>query len=107
LFDGDLPACTNKAILLGEIEPRLDITHWRQESTAATHGVVDFMSKMRQMPLAQFPYVGAAIDAVIASVSSLCQNVNGEMQILNCESVFASDLCPANLAMEEYNDKQL
>src|SRR6218665_1583840 len=51
LFDGDLPARTNKSILLGIIEPKLDFTQWCQESTAATHVVVDFMSKMRQMPL--------------------------------------------------------
>jgi len=36
------------------------------------------MSKMRQMPLAQFSNMGAAIDAVIALVSSLFQNVNGD-----------------------------
>ena len=52
LFDGDLPAHVNKSKLVGEIEPGLDLTQWSQKSTLATHVVVDFMSKMRQMPLA-------------------------------------------------------
>ena len=58
-----------------EIEPRLDLTQWHQGSTVATHVLVDFMSKMRQMPLAQFPNMGVAIDTIITSASSLCQNV--------------------------------
>jgi len=75
LFDGDLPAHTNKSLLVGEIEPRLDLTQWRQESTIATHVVVDFMSKIRQMSLAQFPNMGVVIDTIITSASSLCQNM--------------------------------
>ena len=38
--------------------------------------VVDFMSKMRQMPLThytQFPNMGVVIDAIITSASFLCQ----------------------------------
>ena len=35
--------------------------------------MVDFMSKIRQMPLAQFPTLGAVINAIISSISSLCQ----------------------------------
>lgn len=73
LFDGDLPAHVNKSKLVSEIEPRLDLTQWSPESTYATHVVVDFMSKMRQMPLAQFPTLGAVINAIISSTSSLCQ----------------------------------
>src|SRR6218665_1515474 len=75
LFDGDIPAHTNKSLLLVEIEPRLDLTQWHQGSTVATHVVLDFMSKMRQMPLAQFINMGVAIDTIITSASSLCQNV--------------------------------
>lgn len=73
LFDGDLPAHVNKSKLVCEIEPGLDLTQWSPESTYATHVVVDFMSKMRQMPLAQFPTLGAVINAIISSTSSLCQ----------------------------------
>ena len=73
LFDGDLPAHVNKSTLVSEIEPGLDLTQWSPKSTLATHVVVDFMSKMRQMPLARFPNLGALINAIISSTSSLCQ----------------------------------
>jgi hypothetical protein len=75
LFDGDLPAHTNKSILVGEIEPKLDITKWSQESTVGTHVVVDFMSKMRQMPLSQFPNLGVVIDVIITSALSLSDSI--------------------------------
>ena len=52
LFDGDLPAHINKSKLIGEIESRLDLSKWSRESLLPTHVIVDFMSKMRQMPLA-------------------------------------------------------
>ena len=64
LFDGDIPAHANKSTLVREIGPKLDLTQWHQKSTLATHVVVDFMSKMRQMPLGQFPNLGAVIDAI-------------------------------------------
>jgi hypothetical protein len=51
----------------------MDLTQWSKESTLATHVVVDFMSKMRQMPLAQFPTLGAVINAIITSASYVCQ----------------------------------
>jgi len=51
LFDGNLPAHTNESLLVGEIEPRLDLTKWSQKSTLDTHVVADLMSKMWQMPL--------------------------------------------------------
>ena len=69
LFDGDLLAHANKSTFVGEIEPKLYLIQWPQKSTPATHVVVDFMSKMRQMPLGQFPNVGAVIDAIITSAS--------------------------------------
>ena len=75
LFDGDLPAHTNKSLLIGEIEPRLDLTKWNQQTTLATHVVVDFMSNMRQMQLAHFRNFGAVIDSIINSASCLSQNV--------------------------------
>ena len=55
LFDGDLPAHVSKSKLVSEIKPHLDLTQWSPKSTYATHVVVDFISKIRQMPLAQFP----------------------------------------------------
>ncbi|KAH3863596.1 hypothetical protein DPMN_026584 [Dreissena polymorpha] len=73
LFDGDLPAHVDKSKLIGEIESRLDISKWSRESLLPTHVIVDFMSKMRQMPLAQCSTLGGAINAVINSASSICE----------------------------------
>ena len=71
LFNGDLLAHANKSTLLGEIEPKLDHTQWHQKYTLGTHVVVDFMSKMRQMPLGHFPNLGVVIDAIITSASCI------------------------------------
>jgi hypothetical protein len=65
LFDGDLPAQVNKSKLVGEIERKLDLTHWSEKSSLVTHVVVDFMSTMRQMPLVQFPALCVVINATI------------------------------------------
>ena len=75
LFDGDLPAHTNKSKLAGEIEHRLINAEWSEECTLSTRVVVDFMSKMRQMPLAKFPNLGSVIDAIISSVSGICKSI--------------------------------
>ncbi|KAH3897520.1 hypothetical protein DPMN_021708 [Dreissena polymorpha] len=73
LVDGYLPAHVNKSKLIGEIESRPDISKWSRESLLPTHVIVDFMSKMRQMPDAQFSTLGGAINAVINLASSICQ----------------------------------
>ena len=67
LFDGDLLADVNKSKLIGEIEPGLDLTKWSRESTLATHVIVDFMSKMRYMPLVQLSTLGDVINVSSAS----------------------------------------
>ena len=74
LFDGDLPAHATKSVLVGEIEPRLDLTQWSRTSVDTTHVIVDFMSKVRQLPLPQFADLGSVIDAVITSSACLCQS---------------------------------
>ncbi|KAH3724692.1 hypothetical protein DPMN_050515 [Dreissena polymorpha] len=71
LFDGDVPAHVNTSKLIGEIESTLDISKWSRESLLPTHVILDFMSKMRQMPLAQFSTLGGAINVVINSASSI------------------------------------
>ena len=71
LFDGDLPAHAIKSTLVGEIEPKLDLTQWHQKSTLATRVVVDVMSNMRQMPLGQLPNLGTVIVAIITSASCI------------------------------------
>ena len=58
LFDGDLPAHANKSTLVVEIESQLDLTQCNRTSLLPAHVVVDFMSKMRQMPLAEFSTIG-------------------------------------------------
>ncbi|KAH3834837.1 hypothetical protein DPMN_108170 [Dreissena polymorpha] len=70
LFDVDLLAHVMKSKHIGEIESRLDISKWSRESLLPTHVIVDFMSKMQQMPLAQCFTLSDAINAVINSVSS-------------------------------------
>ncbi len=74
LFNGDLPAAATKSKLVGEIESRLDFTQWSQKTTLSTHVVIDFMSKIRQMPLSQFPNLGAVINAIFTSASSISHN---------------------------------
>ena len=74
LFDGDFPAHVNKSkVIIGEIEPGLDLTRWSRESTLATHVIVDFMSKMRQMSPAQLSTLGDVIIAIVTSASNLCR----------------------------------
>ncbi|KAL8622995.1 hypothetical protein ACOMHN_027116 [Nucella lapillus] len=72
LFDGDLPAHAKKSTLVGEIESKLDLTQWNRTSLLPTHVVVDFMSKMQQMPLTEFSTIGAAVIKVIESSTRLC-----------------------------------
>jgi len=74
LFYGDVPAHVNKSkVIIGEIEPGLDLTKWSRESTLATHVIVDFMSKMRQMSPAQLSTLGDVIIAIVTSASNLCR----------------------------------
>ncbi|KAK3885497.1 hypothetical protein Pcinc_010238 [Petrolisthes cinctipes] len=75
LFDGELPSHTNKSLLVREIEPQVDITQCSHKYTLATHVVVDFMSKIRQMPLTQFPNMGAVIDTITTSASCISQEL--------------------------------
>ena len=85
LFDGDLLVHTHTSLLVGEIEHKLDLSQWSQESTLGTHVVVDFMSKMQQMQLAQFPNLGVVIDAIIISASFLFKTVTFTHLVLDSE----------------------
>ena len=73
LFEGDLPSHVNKSTLVGKIVSGLDLSDWSQAPPLPTHVVVDFMSKMRQVPLAKFASIGASINAVITSASRISQ----------------------------------
>ncbi|KAH3803974.1 hypothetical protein DPMN_132246 [Dreissena polymorpha] len=68
-IDGDLPSHVNKSKLIWKIESRLNISKWSRESLLPTHVILDFISKMRQMPRAQFSTLGGANNAVINSAS--------------------------------------
>ena len=63
-------------LLVGEIEQKLDSTQWNQRSTLATHDVVDYMSKMRQISPGQCPNLGAVIDGIITSASCISHESN-------------------------------
>lgn len=83
LFDGDLSAHTNKSLLVTEIEPKLDLSLWNEETDLDTHVVVDFMSKIRQMQVSTFKNMGAAIDAIINSASCLSKKVKFVHMVLD------------------------
>ena len=74
IFNGDLPAHVNKSKYINEIHPQLDLSQWSMMSALVPHVVVDFMSRVLQMPLHQFPTLGAAVNAIITSASHLSQD---------------------------------
>lgn len=75
LFEGDLPAPATKSKLMDEVEPQLDMNTWNRDSDLQTHVLVDFMSKLRQMPLAAFQTLGDVITSNISSMSRLSKHV--------------------------------
>ena len=74
IFDGDLPAHTDKASLVSELESKIDVSGWNKDSVLNSHVFVDFMSRIRQMPLSQFDSLGPAINAVILSATHVTSN---------------------------------
>ena len=83
LFEGDLPASASKSKLIEWIEQYLDLDTWSHDTNLATHVVMDFMSRIRQMPLAHFASLGAVINAIINSASSLSQKLESIHMILD------------------------
>ena len=73
LFVGDLPAEATKSKLMSEIT--LDSGQWNRESNEVTHVVVDFMSKIRQLPINQYSTFGEVINCLINSASNVCQGI--------------------------------
>ena len=69
LFEGDLPAKTDKYKLVAEIEKLPDLTKWSRDTILLTHVVVNFMSKGRMMPMVEYDSIGnlgAVIEAAVA-----------------------------------------
>ena len=68
LFEGDLPAKTDKYKLVAEIEKLPDLTKWSRDTILLTHVVVNFMSKGRMMPMVEYDSIGnlgAVIEAAV------------------------------------------
>ena len=72
LFEGDLPAEPNKAMLVSEVEGMVDLSVWEKHSQLSTHIVVDFMSKVRQNNMSLFKTLGELCRSTISSSSHLC-----------------------------------
>ena len=57
LFEGHLPCEVDKYKLVAEVEllmQNMDYTEWKRDTELPTHVFVDFMSKVRQLPLSEY-----------------------------------------------------
>ena len=72
LFQGEFHTCTSKSTLVGENETKLDLQQWNKNACLSSHIVVDFMSKVRQMPLKEMSTLGELVNATISSVTGIC-----------------------------------
>ena len=63
--------CYPQVLLTAEIQQTT--SHWKRESDICTSVIVDFMSKMRRFPLAQFHTIEEFIDAVFKSAATFYQ----------------------------------
>ena len=75
LFEGQLPTEANKHTLVSEIEKLLDLSQWSCDTDLNTHVIVDFMSKIRQMPLGEMSNIGRAIEGVYKSAASISRMI--------------------------------
>ena len=75
LFEGDLPAKSDKYKLVVEIEKLLDLTIWSRDTILPTHVVVDFMSKGRMMPMAEYDSIGNFLGAVIKAAVTISRRI--------------------------------
>ena len=75
LFEGDLPAKTDKYKLVAEIEKLLDLTIWSRDTILPTHVVVDFMSKVRMMPMAEYDSIGNLLGVLIKAAVTISKRI--------------------------------
>ena len=72
IFDGDIPAKSDKAKLLEDIEHHLSKDSWCYSSSLKTHVFYDFMSKIRHMNLSNHSTFSEVIQTVIVSAKRVC-----------------------------------
>ena len=60
---------------MDEVESKLDMNPWDKNSDLHTHVIVNFMSKLQQMPLVQFQTIGNVITSNISSMPRLSKHV--------------------------------
>ena len=75
LFDGNLPAATEKYKLVTEVEKQLDLTAWSRDTELRTSVVMDFMSKARMIPISELQSIGDLLRAVIKSALKVSRMV--------------------------------
>ena len=75
LFEGDLPAESDKYMLVSEIEKLLNLSEWSRDTEIDTHVIVDFMSKIRQMPLNDMNTKGESVNAMLNSSASVSSKI--------------------------------
>ena len=73
LFEGDFPAVATKSKLMAEISPTT--SKWECKSSLPTSVFVDFMSKIRRMPLDEYSTLGELVDAVVRSAAAFCEAI--------------------------------
>ena len=73
LFEGDFPTEAQKSKLMEEIP--CPETEWNRNATEKTAVIVDFMSKVRRLPLREFATLGEVVDVVFSSSLNLCKSV--------------------------------
>ncbi len=96
LFDGDLPTRPTTSIVYAELETHLSEENYKfqRQSQLKTTTIIDFMSKVRQIPnLSSFNNVGDAVSHVFSGARSVCPSDEihvifdsySELYIKDCE----------------------
>ena len=73
LFEGDFPAGSTNSKLMAEIAPTT--SKWDHKSSVPTAVFVDFMSKIRRMPLKEYSTFGELVEATIKSAAAFSQAI--------------------------------
>ena len=73
LFEGDFPAEAHKSELMKEL-PQTELV-FNRDSPEPTAVLVDFMSKVRRLPLREFQNMGEVVNAVYLSSLNVCRAV--------------------------------
>ena len=73
LFQGDFPAEAQKSKLMEEL-PKTEL-EFNRHSSQPTAILVDFMSKVRRLPLREFQNIGEVVNAVYLSSLNVCRAV--------------------------------